>query len=156
MKQEIHLPTKEQIETFEKNLDIGKSPFKEDLERMKILVMSEEEFKEFKETPFVPILPFEGKLETVLEAFRQHKLISRVSKSKEYLFIYQQIPAKIELSIVPKMTSVPDGVKEVMEQLQKEFNYQNQAVKVDKDGNTTYWIPTIEDLLAEDWYILED
>ena len=100
----------------------------------------------------IELLRFEG----VLEAFRQHKPISRVSKSEEYLFIFQQIPAKIDLGIVPKMISVPDEVKKVMEQLQKGFNYQNQAVKVDKDGNTTYWIPTIEDLLAEDWYILND
>jgi hypothetical protein len=96
------------------------------------------------------------KFEEVLKAFKQGKPISRQSKSEEYLFIYKQIPAKIDVSIVPAMTSVPDEVKEVMKKLEKGFHYKNQAVQVDKNGNVTYWITTVEDLLAEDWYILED
>ena len=149
MKQEIHPPTKEQLENFEKGLSVNKNTktmeFELPVKEVEDWLMGIFNKKETE------LLRFEG----VLEAFRQHKPISRVSKSEEYLFIYYQIPAKIDLSVVPKMTSVPNGVKEIMGQLQKGFNYQNQAVKVDKDGYVTYWNPSIEDIEAEDWYIVE-
>ena len=155
MKQKIHLSTEKQMENFETGLSNEKITVKtsENLSSEKpSIYLNAEEVGEWLNSLFIELLKFEE----VLKAFKQGKPISRQSKSEEYLFIYKQIPAKIDVSIVPAMTSVPDEVKEVMKKLEKGFHYKNQAVQVDKDGNVTYWIPTVEDLLAEDWYILED
>tara|TARA_R110000851_G_scaffold143106_2_gene281938 strand:+ start:161 stop:628 length:468 start_codon:yes stop_codon:yes gene_type:complete len=155
MKQKIHLSTEEQMENFETGLSNEKITVKtpENLSSEKpSIYLNAEEVGEWLNSLFIELLKFEE----VLKAFKQGKPISRQSKSEEYLFIYKQIPAKIDVSIVPAMTSVPDEVKEVMKKLEKGFHYKNQAVQVDKNGNVTYWIPTVEDLLAEDWYILED
>ena len=155
MKQKIHLSTEEQMENFETGLSNEKITVKtpENLSSKKpSIYLNAEEVGEWLNSLFIELLKFEE----VLKAFKQGKPISRQSKSEEYLFIYKQIPAKIDVSIVPAMTSVPDEVKEVMKKLEKGFHYKNQAVQVDKNGNVTYWIPTVEDLLAEDWYILED
>lgn len=72
-------------------------------------------------------------------------------------FVFRQVPTKISLDIVPKMTSLPEQVKAEFLKLGKELHYQNQfaMVGVFEDRNEIHgWRPTEEDKEATDWVIL--
>jgi len=76
-------------------------------------------------------------------------------------FIFAQVPSLIDGSIVPKMTSLPDSVKKEFaarfdrDHVNAQLMYKNQIALVDPDNNICAWIPTIEDLFATDWCILD-
>lgn len=73
-------------------------------------------------------------------------------------FVFRQVPTKISLDIVPKMTSLPEQVKTEFLKLGKELHYQNQfaCVGVFEDRNEIHgWRSTEEDREATDWVILE-
>ncbi len=82
-------------------------------------------------------------------------------------FIVRQIPQTISSDIVPKMTSLPDMAKKHIEQNANDsaktgggsISYHDQVIQVNIDlidGNcrATYYIPTWEDIFAEDWEVV--
>lgn len=76
-------------------------------------------------------------------------------------FVFRQVPAEIKKDIVPKMQSLPNAVKDVFI---KRFNdpknqidaiyYNNQLAHVGLSNLITGWQPSIEDVMAVDWEIL--
>lgn len=73
--------------------------------------------------------------------------------------IVKQIPQCISKDIVPRMTSLPDSIKPVIGTVGSgEISYHDQVLIITftDDGNTpaaaTYYIPTWEDIFAEDWF----
>lgn len=73
--------------------------------------------------------------------------------------IVKQIPQCINKDIVPKMTSLPDSIKPKIETVGNgKISYHDQVLIITftDDGNTpataTYYIPTWEDIFAEDWF----
>lgn len=72
--------------------------------------------------------------------------------------IVMQIPQCIAKDIVPKMTSLPASIKPKIETVGSgEISYHDQVLMIafTDDGKTpasaTYYIPTWEDIMAEDW-----
>jgi len=73
-------------------------------------------------------------------------------------FVFRQIPTTLSIDIVPKMTSLPDTVKEIFLERQKhhgldEIMYDNQFVSVNPSNLIQTWTPSVEDCEAEDWFI---
>lgn len=73
-------------------------------------------------------------------------------------YIVMQIPAKISKDIVPRMTSLTDSAKMRIGTIGGgEIHYENQVLLLQykDDGATptraTYYQPTWDDILAEDW-----
>ena len=76
--------------------------------------------------------------------------------------IMMQIPQRIAKDIVPKMTSVQDKVKKAISASGSgEIEYHHQVLMIDfplepgSPTRATYYIPTWEDIMAEDWIIMQ-
>ena len=91
-----------------------------------------------------------------LEALKLGKCISRTGWNGKGLFIFKQVPAAIDNSIISKMQSVPDSAKIILTTRNQEpIYYQNQMVIVKPDGTIDSWVPSSSDIFAEDWIIVE-
>lgn len=70
-------------------------------------------------------------------------------------FITMQIPADIPTDVIPKMTSLNDRAKAILGTVGDcQIHYRNQVIMVKIDGKeniATYYIPTWEDIFADDW-----
>ena len=82
-------------------------------------------------------------------------------------FIVRQIPQTISPDIVPRMTSLPDMAKSHIKQSALDasepgggsISYHDQVIAIDVNPSTgdcraTYYIPTWEDIFAEDWEVV--
>ena len=95
-----------------------------------------------------------------IEALNNFKIVRR-SSWREGEFVFKQVPTEIPRSIVPKMTSLPDSVKEEFE---RRFNdpaeqvnsitYAYQLAHVNSSNLIIGYSPSVIDTLAEDWVIL--
>jgi hypothetical protein len=90
-----------------------------------------------------------------IEALKEGKKVAREGWNGKGLFIFKQIPANIGLEIIPKMTSVPQSVKDTMIERCQNLNYRNQCVIVNSNGDVDNWVPSISDVFAEDWIIVK-
>ena len=71
-------------------------------------------------------------------------------------FITMQIPADITTDVIPKMQSLNDSAKAILGTVGDcQIHYRNRVLMVNKvDGKeniSTYYIPTWEDIFADDW-----
>lgn len=90
-----------------------------------------------------------------IEALKQGKRVARQGWSGKGLFVFMQVPSKINEEIVPKMQSLPDTVKHTFIVRGGSINYLNQLALVDPHNSITGWAPSVSDALAEDWVILD-
>lgn len=74
-------------------------------------------------------------------------------------FIVKQIPQTVPAEVVPRMTSLPDYAKTVIGTMgDGRISYHDQVLLVEtNDGclksHATYYIPTWEDIFADDWQV---
>lgn len=99
------------------------------------------------------------KFEHAVDAIRDGKRVYRTSWPRN-TFIFQQVPAIVDKSIVPNMQSLPQSVKEHFERLfnhnpnVKGILYINQIAQVEYNKIRGYaFLP--EDVLATDWIVLD-
>lgn len=95
-------------------------------------------------------------------ALKSGKRVARYIWNAEKTFIFMQVPAEIHKSIVPKMQSLPQSVKDEFE---RRFNdpleqidaiyYDNQVAIVHPSNLICGWSPTIMDISAQDWYVCD-
>jgi len=106
-----------------------------------------------------------------IEALKQGKRVQRKGWNGKGLFIFEQVPSQVPSNIIPKMTSLPQSVKD--EFLRREnaehgvtldgigFNwwesirYQNQLAMVYPDNNIYGWVASPSDVLEQDWIIMD-
>lgn len=70
-------------------------------------------------------------------------------------FVVKQIPAMIDDTVIPKMTSLPQTAKNLlMDDMDGVICYNYQALMVRPNGVANGWSPTIEDVFATDWEIV--
>lgn len=93
---------------------------------------------------------------TAIEAAKQGKRIAREGWAEDGLFVFRQVPATIPAETIPKMQSLPDGVKAELMRRGLPLTYQNQFALVKMDNSIHGWAPSAGDTLAEDWEILTD
>lgn len=88
------------------------------------------------------------------ETFRRYSSPAWADK-----FIVKQIPQTVPAEVVPRMTSLPDHTKAVIGTMgDGSISYHDQVLLVEaNDGcpksHATYYIPTWEDIFADDWQV---
>lgn len=88
-----------------------------------------------------------------VEALKQGKIVSRDGWNGKNLFVFRQVPSAVPADIIPKMTSLPPAVKEVLVKTGLPITYQNQFCIVYPDNSLHGWQPSGSDALATDWCI---
>ena len=97
--------------------------------------------------------------------------VARAGWNGKGLFIFMQVPADIGMSIVPKMQSLPDAVKDAFtarytavtgdktlvheSHEHMSIRYRNQFGMVYPDNTIYGWSPSPSDCVANDWCIVQ-
>jgi hypothetical protein len=97
-----------------------------------------------------------------IEALKEGKMIQRDGWNGKDLFIFMQVPSTIKKEIVSKMQLLPQSVKNEFqrrfdnpnEQI-SEIYYSNQLAIVNQSNLINGWTPSVSDIFAEDWIIVE-
>lgn len=91
-----------------------------------------------------------------IEALKFGLAIRRKGWNGKGLFIVKQIPAHITEEIIPKMQSLPQSAKDIiMSRENKVIDYTSQMLIINPDGRADSWVPSVSDVFAEDWEIVE-
>jgi hypothetical protein len=104
----------------------------------------------------------------VVEALKEGKICLRLGWGNG--FIFRQVPSEVPHEIIPRMTSLPPAVKDVLypgsgltfgsgwgSRLDRApITYQNQVALVRPDNSIHGWSPSVEDIFASDWVIYGD
>lgn len=93
----------------------------------------------------------------VIEALKSGLAVRRKGWNGKGLFVVKQIPSHIEGGIIPNMQSLPLSAKNIL--LSREnahIDYTNQMLIINPDGRADSWVPSVSDVFAEDWEIVED
>lgn len=91
-----------------------------------------------------------------IELLRQGKSIRRRGWNGKGLFVIKQIPAHIERDIIPKMQSLPQSAKDLILAGKGFIDYTSQCLIYNENtGRADSWVPSISDVFAEDWEIVE-
>lgn len=75
-------------------------------------------------------------------------------------FIVKQIPQTVPADVVPRMTSLPEHAKAIIGTMADgALSYHDQVLLIEANDNcpeshATYYIPTWEDIFADDWIAL--
>ena len=72
-------------------------------------------------------------------------------------FITKQIPCKLEGLIIEKIQSLPNSAKKLLIEMgtPPKIEYKNQLLCINEKGEADSWLPTAEDIFAEDWIIIK-
>jgi len=96
-----------------------------------------------------------------VEALNEGKMVKR--QDWDGMFIFRQVPSEVKKEVVPKMTSLPQSVKDELGRRFSDQNenidaiyYSNQIALVQQSNLITSWTPTVIDLFADDWEIYAD
>ena len=72
------------------------------------------------------------------------------------LFVIKQVPAHIESNIIPKMQSLPQSAKDLILNGKGFIDYTSQCLIYNGNtGRADSWVPSISDVFAEDWELVE-
>lgn len=93
-----------------------------------------------------------------IEALNEGKMIQREGWNGKGLFVFKQVPSRIDKEFVPKMQSLPQLVKDEFElrfakNAVQSISYDNQLAMVSPLNSITGWSPSVSDILANDWVI---
>lgn len=92
-----------------------------------------------------------------LQALEAGKCVRRESWIGDK-FVTKQIDSDINAEIVPKMQSLPDSAKELINKTHREdIHYRNQCLMIVQDTETsvaTNYVPDWNDMFAKDWMVL--
>lgn len=73
------------------------------------------------------------------------------------LFIAKQVPSHITGDIIPNMQSLPQSVKDIlMSRENPHIDYTNQMLIINPDGRADSWVPSSNDIFANDWEVVTE
>ena len=91
-----------------------------------------------------------------IEILKQGGAIRRSGWNGKGLMVFKQVPAHIESDIIPKMQSLPQFAKDLILKGKGFIDYASQCLIYNENiGRADSWIPSISDVFAEDWEIVE-
>jgi hypothetical protein len=89
-----------------------------------------------------------------VEAMKQGLPVSRAGWYQESGgFVFRQVPSLVPTEIISRMTSLPEAVKQLVLTRGLPMQYENQFALVDSLNHVCSWAPTVEDVLATDWFV---
>lgn len=91
-----------------------------------------------------------------IQALKFGLAIRRKGWNGKGLFVIKQVPAHIESGIIPKMQSLPQSAKDLIMKGKGFIDYTSQCLIYNENtGRADSWVPSISDVFAEDWEIVE-
>ncbi len=91
-----------------------------------------------------------------IEVLKQGGAIRRKGWNGKGLFVIKQVPTHIESDIIPKMQSLPQSAKDLILKGKGFIDYTSQCLIYNENtGRADSWVPSISDVFAEDWEIVE-
>lgn len=91
-----------------------------------------------------------------IEYLKAGLAIRREGWNGKGLFVIKQVPAHIESDIIPKMQSLPQAGKDLILKGKGFIDYTSQCLIYNETtGRADSWVPSISDVFAEDWEIVE-
>lgn len=93
----------------------------------------------------------------VIQALKEGKAVRRSGWNGKGLFVVKQVPSHITSDIIPNMQSLPQSAKDIlMKRENPHIDYTNQMLIINPDGRADSWVPSVSDVFAEDWEIVND
>lgn len=91
-----------------------------------------------------------------IKALKFGLAIRRAGWNGKGLMVFKQVPAHIESDIIPKMQSLPQSAKELILKGKGFIDYTSQCLIYNENtGRADSWVPSISDVFAEDWEIVQ-
>ena len=91
-----------------------------------------------------------------IKLLQKGKAIRRSGWNGKNLFVIKQVPAHIESDIIPKMQSLPQSAKDLIMNGKGFIDYTSQCLIYNGNtGRADSWVPSISDVFAEDWELVE-
>lgn len=91
-----------------------------------------------------------------IEILKQGGAIRRSGWNGKGLMVFKQVPAHIESDIIPKMQSLPQSAKDLILKGKGFIDYTSQCLIYNENtGRADSWVPSISDVFAEDWEIVD-
>lgn len=91
-----------------------------------------------------------------IEVARSGGMIARSGWNGKGMFVFMQVPSEISFDVIPKMTSLPQKVKDEFASRKLNLFYSNQFAIAHSDNRINGWTPSPSDSLAEDWFIFRE
>ena len=90
-----------------------------------------------------------------LKAMNEGHAVRRTNDWPRNYVVFAQIPQFVNKDIIPKMTSVPETVKDLIMNNSQCISYHDQCIMLDVEtGSAEYFVPTIKNCNADDWEIV--
>lgn len=99
------------------------------------------------------------------KALKEGKRVQRQGWNGKGMFIFMQVPSIVPANVIPKMSSLPQSVKDEFQRrievgwggLEYEggIKYQNQIAIVYPNNNIYGWVASPSDILENDWIVLD-
>ena len=91
-----------------------------------------------------------------IKLLQKGKALRRSGWNGKNLFVIKQVPAHIESDIIPKMQSLPQSAKDLILNGKGFIDYPSQCLIYNGNtGRADSWVPSISDVFAEDWELVE-
>lgn len=91
-----------------------------------------------------------------IEALKFGLAIRRSGWNGKGLMVFKQVPAHIESDIIPKMQSLPQSAKNLILKGKGFIDYTSQCLIYNENtGRADSWVPSISDVFADDWEIVQ-
>lgn len=91
-----------------------------------------------------------------IEALKFGLAIRRKGWNGKGLIVFKQVPAHITEEIIPKMQSLPQSAKDLILKGKGLIDYTSQCLIYNENtGRADSWVPSISDVFAEDWEIVQ-
>ena len=82
--------------------------------------------------------------------------IRRSGWNGKNLFVIKQVPAHIESDVIPNMQSLPQSAKDLILGGKGYIDYTSQCLIYNGNtGRADSWVPSISDVFADDWELVE-
>lgn len=87
---------------------------------------------------------------------KQGFTVRRQGWNGKNMFVIKQVPAHIESDIIPNMQSLPKSAKDLILNGKGFIDYTSQCLIYNGNtGRADSWVPSISDVFADDWEIVE-
>lgn len=91
-----------------------------------------------------------------IEVLKQGGAIRRRGWNGKGMFVIKQVPARINSDVIPKMQSLPQSAKDLILKGKGFVDYTSQCLIYNENtGRADSWVPSISDVFAEDWEIVQ-
>lgn len=91
-----------------------------------------------------------------IQALKFGLAIRRAGWNGKGLMVFKQVPAHIESDTIPKMQSLPQSAKDLIMKGKGFIDYTSQCLIYNENtGRADSWVPSISDVFAEDWEIVQ-